>query len=103
MAPKKNGIPAKKILATKTAQLPVPLTDPEMKRAGEKLAQLEGDLNAHALKEKDLKDALKATRSSLEGQIHALAAVIRQTFEYRRIQRSGREHVKTHAFAVVAD
>lgn len=86
MAPKKNGTtPAKKILATKTAQLPVPLTDPEMKRAGEKLAQLEGDLNAHALKEKDVKDSLKSTRSSLEGQIHALAAVIRQTFEYRPV------------------
>lgn len=82
---RKNGVIAKKILSTRTSQLAVTLTDPEVRRAGEKLAQLEGEVAAHVLKAKDVTDQLKSTRSSLDGQIHALAAIIRQGFEYRPV------------------
>lgn len=77
-----NGV-AKTILATRTSQLPVYLTEPEIREAGKRLAHLEGELNAHAAREKDVKDDLKAKRSSLEGQVHALAGTIRQGYEYR--------------------
>lgn len=91
MAPKKNGkngtsefVP-KRILAVQTKQLPCTLTEIETRDAGKKLAHLEGLLAQHTAEEKDVKDALKAKRSSIEGQIHALAGMIRQGYEYRPV------------------
>ncbi len=69
----------------RTEQLPVKLTENEIKDAGRKLAQLEGALGEHAAKEKEIKDDLKSKRSSFEGQIAQLASVIRQGHEYRPV------------------
>jgi hypothetical protein len=88
MATKKNGtngVAKKKILATKTDHLPVPLTEPELREAGKQLAHLEGDLAAQTASEKDIKDGLKAKRSALEMRISLLANTIRAGLEYRPI------------------
>ena len=80
-----NSTPKKKILATRTDQLPVPLTEPEIREAGKQLAHLEGDLAAQTASEKDIKDGLKAKRSALEMRISLLANTIRAGLEYRPI------------------
>ncbi len=79
----KTSAAPKRILATRTDHLPVQLTEPEVREAGKKLAHLEGQLAEHTAKEKDVKDGLKATRSQIEGQVHGLASIIRQGYEYR--------------------
>lgn len=79
----KSSAAPKRILATRTDHLPVQLTESEIREAGKKLAHLEGQLAEHTAKEKDVKDSLKATRSQIEGQVHGLAGVIRQGYEYR--------------------
>jgi hypothetical protein len=81
---KKNGsTPKKRILATKTNELPCPLTEPELREAGKRLAHLEGDLAAQTAREKDVKDDLKSKRSALEMQISMLANTIRAGLVYR--------------------
>ena len=80
---KTNGAVPRRILATRTEHLPVQLTESEIREAGQELAPLEGQLTEHGLKEKDIKDQLKSTRSKLEGQVHGLASIIRAGVEYR--------------------
>lgn len=81
----KNGTIEKRTIAVQTRQLPCELTEVEERELGKKLAHLEGALASHEAGEKEVKDQLKSKRSSLEGQIHGIAGVIRQGHEYRPV------------------
>jgi hypothetical protein len=74
-----------RVLAVRTDHLPVNLTEPEIREAGKRLAQLEGAVGEHTAKEKEVKDRLKSERSVYEGQISQIASVIRQGHEYRPV------------------
>ena len=76
---------SKRILATRTQQLPVQLSEPEIREAGKRLAQLEGELARHGQKEKEIREQLRGERSTMEGKLSALAAIIRQGYEHRPI------------------
>ena len=76
---------AKKILATKTVQLPVYLTDAEMLVLGKKLGQLEAEQAAHEQRAKDIRDDLKAKESAISSQKRAVSVIVNQTYEYRPI------------------
>jgi hypothetical protein len=82
MAKKDNDL---RVLQVKTGLLPVELTEKETRDMGKRLAALEGELSAHANKEKEIKDNLKGERSSLEGKISSLAVTLNQGHEYRPV------------------
>ena len=81
---KPNGA-TKKILATKTAQLKVLLTEPEKKAVGEKLAQAEGELRDHTAKSKDIAAELKAKKETIDNALRSLGQVARNGYEYRPV------------------
>jgi hypothetical protein len=75
----------KQVVQVKTALLPVELTEKEVRDYGKRLAALEGELGCHTRKEKEIKDGLKGERSSLDGKISNLAAILNQGHEYRPV------------------
>jgi hypothetical protein len=75
----------KKVLATKTSQLKVLLTDAEKRKVAEALAQAEGELRDHTAKAKDIGAELKAKKEQIDNALRVLGQTARNGYEYRPV------------------
>ena len=83
MASKKNGV--RRVLGTRTEQLPVQLTEPEKKELGARMARLEGELREHVRRTKEIAGDMKARKDALDGDLGRVGLVLRQGYELRAI------------------
>jgi hypothetical protein len=84
MAPK-NSCTARKILATKTSTLKVPLTEPELNEVAEQTYKVEGDLRTFYGHKKEVTSDLKAKEEQLDAQLARLGRLGRDKHDYRPV------------------
>ncbi len=77
-------------VAVQVRELPVQLTDDEVRELGRRLAHIQGQLSAHEKRESDVKADLKAKRASLESQASVVGGLIRAGEEC--LIRAGEEY-----------
>ena len=82
---KANGTTAKRILATKTAHLAVPLTTAELAKVAEEMGRVEGDLRAFYAKKKSVSAELKEQEERLDAEMGRLGRLQRDKKEYRPV------------------
>jgi hypothetical protein len=75
----------KKILATKTSHLPVPLTSAELAQVAEQMGRIEGDLRAFYARKKEVSADLKAKEEALDAEMGKLGRLQRDKQEYRPV------------------
>ena len=80
--------------------LPVPLTDQEIKERSKRQAQVEGELEQHSIHEQNVKAELKATRNRLEAERSKLAAQVRSESEIRPVVV---EHIADFVTGIVSE
>ena len=71
------SVAGRRVLKTITEQLPVALTKREARELGQKLAQQEGELDAHESRATQVKTELKAREAEIRAQIAAAAMSLR--------------------------
>jgi len=69
-----------------TRNLPVALTDDEIRKAGDALAMACEDITSEEARAKEIKDDLKNRMSSLEAERNRLAVLVRRKEEYRQVE-----------------
>ena len=82
---KTNGVATKRILATKTSHLPVPLTPAELAQVAEQMGRVEGDLRAFYARKKEVTADLKAKEEALDAEMGKLGRLQRDKQEYRPV------------------
>lgn len=75
----------KELLKTEPENLPVKLTQDEIRERGERLAAKEGELESHIQRAKQVKADLTANEKRLEADIQSLSLQIRDKSELRQI------------------
>lgn len=81
----KNGAVAKKILATRTDHLPVPLSPAELAKVAEEMGRVEGDLRDFYNKKKEITSDLKQKEDRLDAEMGRLGRLQRDKKEYRPV------------------
>lgn len=76
----------KELLKTEPENLPVKLTQDEIRERGERLAAKEGELESHMQNAKQVKAGLTANEKRLEADIQNLSLQIRDKSELRLVQ-----------------
>jgi hypothetical protein len=85
MATKTNGTVTRKVLATKTQHLPVPLTPAELAKVAEEMGRVEGDLRAFWAKKKQVSAELKEQEERLDAEMGKFGRLQRDKKEYRPV------------------
>lgn len=78
--------PLRFIVGKKVEDLPVQLTQDEITERGQRLAAVDGEIESHLQREKEVKANLKATRSRLEAERSLLSMVVRNREEARPVR-----------------
>jgi hypothetical protein len=93
--------PEHEILGTDRASLPCPLTESELLDAGQRLAQLQGELAGHLADVKEAAQTAKTQRERLEDEIANVARSIRRRAVDREISTCVLADYKTNAAITV--
>ncbi len=83
--------------------LPVPLTTDELLARGQRLAQLQRELAAHAAKESSVKKELGKEKARLESEICVFSNVIADKAEYREVEVQSEQKNKRTVLEVRSD
>jgi hypothetical protein len=83
MASRNGAAAVKRILATKTSLLKVPLTEAELREVAEQTYRVEGDLRTFYGHKKDVTSELKAKEEKLDAELARLGRLGRDKHEYR--------------------